>query len=79
MKVRVRQGYVLFLGNRSIEAGTIVDVSETDLKSQIWKVEAVNEPTPPIQEETKDVGKELVKDRMIRRSPTKRDGVQSNG
>lgn len=66
---RVREGYVVHLGNRqTLSPGTIFEPDQKVLESQGWKVE-------PVQEEPKPVTKYVEappQDRMIKKPPVKK-------
>jgi|PlaIllAssembly_1097288.scaffolds.fasta_scaffold153897_2 hypothetical protein len=81
MQVRVREGYVLFIGTRSYQEGTVIDATEEEVKGQHWKVEAVNgRKTKEPEEKEKSLGKETISNRMMKRPQTgrslKEDGAE---
>ncbi len=43
MKVRVRPYFVLFLDGKTYQEGSILEVSEDQIKDQMWKVEILPE------------------------------------
>lgn len=66
---RVREGYVVHLGNRqTLSPGTIFEPDQKVLESQGWKVEPVQEEPKPV---TKDV-EAPPQDRMIKEPPAKK-------
>jgi len=66
---RVREGYVVHLGNRqTLSPGTIFEPDQKVLESQGWKVEPVQEEPKPV---TKDV-EAPPQDRMIKKPPVKK-------
>jgi len=68
MKVKVKRGYVLFVGNtRRYEEGEIVDIDEETYKSQSWKVEVL-EGTPKKKSMAKS---DKVMDRAIKKAENK--------
>lgn len=75
MKVRVREGYVLFIGNRSYQAKTVVEVTEKDVKGQEWKIEAVNGKTDEPQSKLEDLDETQTSNRMMKR-PTSRRSLE---
>jgi hypothetical protein len=66
---RVREGYVVHLGNRqTLSPGTIFEPDQKVLESQGWKVEPVKEEPKPL---TKDV-EAPPQDRMIKKPPERK-------
>jgi len=72
MKVKVRNGYTLFIGENPYLGGTILTVKPEDIKGQEWKIELVDLPIEEKPTETKVVEKDIAKDRMIKKRDTKR-------
>jgi hypothetical protein len=72
---RVREGYVVHLGNRqTLSPGTVFEPDQKVLESQGWKIEPVKE-VEPVQEEPKPVTKDVEappQDRMIKKPPVKK-------
>ena len=66
---RVREGYVVHLGNRqTLSPGTIFEPDQKILESQGWKVEPVQEEPKPV---TRDV-EAPPQDRMVKKPPVKK-------
>ena len=72
---RVREGYVVHLGNRqTLSPGTIFEPDRKVLESQGWKVEPVKE-VEPVPLEPKPVTRDVeapAQDRMIKKPQVKK-------
>jgi|GEM_PF-6694295 len=72
IRIKVRKGYVLFVGSKEYPEDSVLEVDEKEVLDQKWKYEKVK-----TKQEEKTVSEDIAQNRMIKDKDTKKKGVKN--